>query len=223
MITDYLNQFPIPAAQLPIRLHALLESVPDNPQIQVEVATRYDFDQYGPDREYVHMVMALTPKPEPSLSQFTNEAGDGVISFSTPDVREQGGLAVVNPSVSELDYIVASWGNGSFYSYNLSDKVWMTLGLSPRCLGGDLQKVTYDDLSLPEFGVAEGEISTAYLYSPRRSVRWVMSNEYLRRYLWMLGVYGVRVFFYEALLPDSPELRAVMAGETHVRLEVDGS
>ena len=123
MITDYLNQFPIPAAQLPPRLRDLLESVPDDPQIQVEVATLYNFDQYGPNREYVHMVMALTPEPEPSFPHIPNEARNGVVSFSTPDVREQGGLAVVNPSVSGLDYIVASWGSGSFYSYNLQERV----------------------------------------------------------------------------------------------------
>ena len=218
MITDYLNQFPIPAAQLPVRLRDLLESVPNNPQIRVEVATRYDFGQYSSNREYVHMIMALTPEPKPSFPRIPTEAGDGVVSFSTPDVRAQGDLAAVNLSVSGLDYIVASWGNGSFYSYNLSEKVWMTLGLSPRCFGGNLQKVIYDDLSLPVFGVAEGEISTEYFYSPRRNVRWVISNEYLRRYLWMRGAYGIRVFFYEALLPDAPELRALMAGEAHVQL-----
>ncbi len=222
MVTDYLNQFPIPAAQLPLRLRGLLESVPDAPQIRIEVATRYDFDQYGPNREYVHMVMALTPEPEPSFPHIPNEVEEGVVSFSTPDVRKQGGLMAFNPAVSGLDYIVASWGNGSFYSYNLAEKVWMALGLSPRCIGGDLQKVVYDDLSLPEFGVAEGEISTEYFYSPRRNVRWVMSNEYLRRYLWMRGAYGIRLFFYEALLPDGPELRALMAGEVHMRLGTDG-
>ena len=218
MIIDYLNQFPIPAAQLPPRLRSLLEAVPDDPQIQVEVATSYDFDQYGPNREYVHMIMALTPEPRPSLPRIPNEARNGVVSFSTPVVQTQGDLAVLNPSVSGLDYIVASSGNGSFYSYNLSEKVWMTLGLSPRCLGGNLQKVIYDDLSLPEFGVAEGEISTEYFYSPKRDVRWVMSNEYLRRYLWMRGAYGMRVFFYEALLPESRELRTLMGSEAHVQL-----
>ena len=94
----------------------------------------------------------------------------------------------------------------------------MALGLSARCLGGDAQKVIYDDLSLPEFAVAEGEISTEYYYSPKRNVRWVMSNEYLRRYLWMRGAYGVRVFYCEALLPDGPELRALMSCEPHVQL-----
>jgi hypothetical protein len=215
---DYLNQFPIPAAQLPARLRGLLQAVPNDPQIRVEVATSYDFDHYGPNREYVHMIMALTPEPKPSFPRVPHEAGDGVVSFSTPVVETQGELAVVNPSVSGLDYVVASWGNGSFYSYNLSEKIWMTLGLSPRCLGGNIQKVIYDDLSLPEFGVAEGEISTEYYFSPRRDIHWVISNEYLRRYLWMRGAYGMRVFFYEALLPDSCTLRALMGSEAHVQL-----
>ena len=98
----------------------------------------------------------------------------------------------------------------------------MALGLSPRCLGGDLQQVVFDDLSLPEFGVVKGEISTEYHFSAKRNVSWTMSNEYLRRYLWMRGTYGLRVFFYEALLPDHSDLRAVMAGETHAQLEPDG-
>ena len=222
MLIDYLNQFPIPATQLPMRLRGLLEPVDSKPQLRVEVASRYEANQYGPDREYIHMVMALVPKPGLTRLGIPREASDGVVSFSTPDVREQGGLAEFTPSVSGLDYIVGSWGDGSFYSYNLAEKVWMALGLSPRCLGGDLQRLIFDDLSLPEFGVVEGEISTEYHYSPKRNVSWMMSNEYLRRYLWMRDTYGVRVFFYEALLPDRPGLRAVMEGEAHAQLEPDG-
>ena len=48
-----------------------------------------------------------------------------------------------------------------------------------------------------------------------------MSNEYLRRYLWIRGTYGVRVFYYETLMPDGLELRALMAGEAHVQLGTD--
>ena len=110
------------------------------------------------------MIMALVLKPRLSLLDIPREARNAVVSFSTPDVSEQGGLAEFTPSVSGLDYIVASWGDGYFYSYNLAEKVWMALGLSPRCLGGDLQKVIFDDLSLPEFGVVEGEISTEYYF-----------------------------------------------------------
>ena len=221
MLIDYLNQFPIPATGLPLRLRSLLEPVDGDPQLRVEVASQYDVDQYGPDRESVHMVMALVPKPELALG-IQREAMHGVVSFSTPYVEEKGGLAEFTPSVSGLDYIVASWGDGSFYSYNLAEKVWMALGLSPRCLGGDLQQVIFDDLSLPEFRVVEGEISTEYHFSPKRNIRWTMSNEYLRRYLWMRGAYGVRVFFYEALFTDCPDLRVVMAGQAHTRLKPDG-
>ena len=222
MSNHYLKRFPIASTELPKRLRALLEPVSEDPLTPVEVATRYDFDQYGPDREYVHMVMAIAPDPDVALADVKNTSGHGVVSFSTPDVRQAGGLSEFNPTASGLEYIVASSGNGSFYSYNLAEKVWMALGLSPRCLGGDLQKVVYDDLSLPALGVAGGEVSTEYYYSPKRNVRWLMSNEYLRRYLWMRGAYGVRIFFYEALLPDGPTLRSVMAGESHVKSEPDG-
>lgn len=37
----------------------------------------------------------------------------------------------------------------------------------------------------------------------------------------MRGTYGVRVFYYEALVPDEPELRALMAGDAHVELGVE--
>ena len=220
MITDYLDEFPIPAAQLPPRLRGLLESESDDPQVRVEVAVCYDFDQNGPDREYLRLLMALTP--ESGFQRVPNEASFGVVSYSTPDVQEKGGLSVFNPSLSGLDYIVASWGNSSFYSYNLSEKVWMALGLSPRCFGGNVQRIVYDDLSLPEFRVAEGEISNEYYFSPKRNIHWLMLNEYLRRYLWMRGAYGMRVFFYEALLPDGPALRGVMAGKDQVKLGGDG-
>ena len=218
MPADYLSQFPIPAGKLPPRLRHLLEPAGDSPRLRVEVATRYDVDQRGPDREYVHMVMAAVPESELQGLGVIHEASSGVVSSGVYDVGERGSLAVFTPSVSGFDHIVASWGSGNFYSFNLAEKVWMALGLSPRYVGGDRQKVFFDDLSVPEFGVVQGEISTEYHFSPKRNVRWTMSNDYLRRYLWMRGVYGVRVFFYEALVPDSPEFRVLMKDEAHVRL-----
>ncbi|SUB01267.1 Uncharacterised protein [Pannonibacter phragmitetus] len=222
MLIDYLEEFPIPTAALPTRLRALLEPIGDNPALKVEVATRWDKDQYGPNREYVHMIMAAVPEEAlPSLGVL-DEAANGVVAFSVPDIENRGGLTEFTPSVSGHEYIVASWGNGSFYSYTLAEKVWMALGLSSRTLGGAQQRIIYDDLSLPEFAIAEGEISTQYYYSAQRSVQWTMSNEYLRRYLWMQGAHGVRVFFYEALLPDCSEVRSLMAGQTHVELAPEG-
>ena len=111
-----------------------------------------------------------------------------------------------------------SQGGGSFYGFQLAEKVLVAHGLTPRLLGGDHQKLIYDDLSLPEFGVAEGEVSTEYHYTSKRNVNWSMSNEYLRRYLWMRGTYGVRLFFYQALLPDQPGLRIHMQGKKHAKL-----
>lgn len=218
MTIDYLNQFPIPQAILPPRLRGLLEPVGDNPSLRVEVTTRWDHDHHGPDREYVHMIMAAVPPGGLASLGVANETTDGVVASSVPDIDEQGGLATFVPSISGNDYIVASWGDGSFYGYALAEKVWMSLGLSPRVLGGEQQRIVYDDLSLPEFGVAEGEASTQYYFSAQRDVRWTMSNEYLRRYLWMRGAHGVRVFFYQTLLPDGPDLRAVMAGQPHINL-----
>ncbi|WP_206637138.1 hypothetical protein [Mesorhizobium sp. M6A.T.Cr.TU.017.01.1.1] len=143
MIVDYLAEFPIAAVQLPPLLRSLLELVGDDPRLRVEVTARYEADQHGPNREYVHMIMALVPLPELNALRVAREAGEGVISFSTPDVRQQGGLATFNPSVSGLDYVVASWGNGSFYSYNLSGK--SLDGLRPLA-------------SLPRWGTTAGYI-----------------------------------------------------------------
>lgn len=92
----------------------------------------------------------------------------------------------------------------------------MALGLTPRCEGNDRQHIIYDDLREPVFNVAGGEISSSYLWNLKRDVRWQMTNEYLRRYLWMRGARGVRVFFYEALVAEIPELRELMNGQAHV-------
>lgn len=101
--------------------------------------------------------------------------------------------------------------------------MWMALGLTPRCLGNNEQRLVYDDLGMPEFAVAEGEVSREYHFSASRNVSWRMSNEYLRKYLWMRGCRGVRVFFYQAQCPDSPEFRALMAGRPHVSIQPDNS
>ena len=222
MTIDYLTEFPIPAASLTARLRALLEPVGTSPKQVVEVTTKYDANLEGLDREFVQMIMAVVPEGSPDVTPLLDESRDGVVSFSVPDISNKGGLADYEPSISDYDYIVASRGDGSFYSYSLAEKVWMSLGLSVRCVGNEDQRIIYDDMSLPHLGVAEGEVSNEYYWKPKRNVRWTMSNEYLRRYLWMRGAFGVRVFFYEAQLQDSPVLRALMNGTTHVALEPQG-
>lgn len=220
---NYLDEFPIPAELLPPRLVALLEPTGTDRNLRIDVTTRFEFDPYGPNREHLHMIMALAPGPGPGDVSKFNETGHGVVYSSQPDVNNLGQLKEFHPSVSGLDYIVASRGGGSFYGYHLAEKVWIALGLTPRVLGGDQQKLIYDDLSLPEFGVAEGEVSTEYHYTSKRNVNWSMSNEYLRRYLWMRGAYGARLFYYQTLLPDRPQIRALMHGKAHVLLSPEGS
>ncbi len=173
-------------------------------------------DPHGEHAEHLHLLMAVVPGLESDPIGVLSEAGNGVVEYSVPAGDERGCSAELSPSISGYDYIVAAWGDGSFYAFNLAEKVWMTLGLTPRCVGNDQQRLVYDDLGLPEFGVAEGEVSSDYHWSLKRSVSWRMSNEYLRRYLWLRGARGVRVFYYSALLPDLPEVRAIMRGESHV-------
>lgn len=218
MAFDYLAAFPIPAESLPPRLRGLLEPVGLSPSHFIEVATMHEADPHGDHAEHVHLIMAVVPSDHEFPIKVLSEAGHGVVEYSVPAGDESGCAAGFGPSVSGYDYVVAAWGDGSFYTFNLAEKVWMTLGLTPRCVGNDQQRLVYDDLKLPEFGVADGEVSGDYQWNLQRNISWRMSNEYLRRYLWLRGARGVRAFYYDAQLPDSPALRAVMNGETHVSL-----
>ena len=175
-------------------------------------------DPHGDQAEHLHLLMAVVPGAEGPL-EVLSEAGNGVVEYSVPFGDKCGCSAGFSPSISGHDYIVAAWGDSSFYTFNLAEKVWMLLGLTPRCVGNDQQRLVYEDLGLPELGVAEGEVSSDYHWSLKRAVSWRMSNEYLRRYLWLRGARGVRVFYYSALLPNIPEVRAIMGGESHVVLK----
>jgi hypothetical protein len=213
---DYLESFPIPAQALPPRLRELLEPVGLSPTQHVEVACRHESDPHGATAEYLHLLMAVVPGVDGDPIEVLREAGDGVVESSVPVGDRCGCSAEFSPSISGHDYIVAAWGDNSFYTFNLAEKVWMTLGLTPRCVGNDQQCLVYDDLGLPEFGVAEGEVSSDFHWKLKRNVSWRMSNEYLRRYLWLRGAQGVRVFFYRVQLGEVPEIRALMEGRTHV-------
>lgn len=194
-----------------------------SPSQFVEVASKQECDPHGEQAEHFHLLMAVVPGLDDGPMEVLSETRGGVVEYSVPVGDERGCSANFCPSISGHDYIVAAWGDGSFYTFNLAEKVWMTLGLTPRCVGNDQQRLVYDDLELPEFGVAEGEVSSEYHWSLKRAVSWRMSNEYLRRYLWLRGARGVRVFYYSVLLPDVPEIRAIMDGEPHVfRKPTDG-
>ncbi|MDJ1163928.1 hypothetical protein QHI69_18700 [Burkholderia gladioli pv. gladioli] len=187
-----------------------------SPSQFVEVASKQECDPHGEQAEHLHLLMAVIPGTDNGPMEVLSETRAGVVAYSVPIGDERGCSANFSPSISGYDYIVAAWGDGSFYTFNLAEKVWMTLGLTPRCVGNDQQRLVYDDLELPEFGVAEGEVSSEYHWSLKRAVSWRMSNEYLRRYLWLRGARGVRVFYYSGLLPDVPEVRAIMGEEPHV-------
>lgn len=218
MAFDYLAAFPIPAEVLPPRLRGLLEPVGLSPSQFVEVASMQETDPHGERAEHVHLIMAVVPSDQGFPIQVLSEAGHGVVEYSVPAGDEIGCAAGFGPSVSGYDYVVAAWGDGSFYTFNLAEKVWMMLGLTPRCVGNDQQRLVYDDLTRPEFGVADGEVSGDHQWNLQRNINWRMSNEYLRRYLWLRGARGVRAFYYYAQLPDSPALRAVMNGTRHASL-----
>jgi len=198
------------------RLRGLLEPVGFSPRQFVEVASLQESDPHGEKAEHLHLLMAVVPGADSGPIEVLSEAGHGVVEYSVPFGDTLGCSAGFSPSISGYDYIVAAWGDGSYYTFNLAEKVWMTLGLTTRSVGNDQQRLVYDDLGLPEFGVAEGEVSSEYHWNLKRTVSWRMSNEYLRRYLWLRGARGVRVFYYSAQLPDLPEVRAIMGGESHV-------
>jgi hypothetical protein len=221
-LLDYIQTFPIPEALLPPRLRALLAPVDLTPDHRVDVTVRHEVDPHGPDQEYTHMLMAVVHDIAGLKLQDIDQTGSGVVYSSQPDVDTQGGIRNFNPTVSGHDYIVSSNGGNSFSGFQLSDKVWIALGLTPRTIGATHQLLTYDDLSAPEFGIAEGEVSTEYHYTAKRNVRWTMSNEYLRRYLWMRDAHGVRIFFYQKLFVDEPQLRNLMNGQRHALIKPAG-
>lgn len=215
-IIDYINEFPLPMSCVPLTLKSLLsqESV-DISDSKINVTTRFEKNQYTNGYEHLQMLMACVPEKDIQSLKVLPESVEGTVKSSTPICDEAGGIYPIQTNVSGYDYIVASWGDGARYSYNLAEKVWMTLGLSPRVIGNDEQKIIYDDLSLPIIGVSEGDVASDFEFNLKRDVYWTMRNDYLRKYLWMTGCYGVRVFFYEAYLDDGAEVQQLLNGDSY--------
>ena len=153
-IIDYINEFPLPMSCVPLTLKSLLsqESI-DIPNSKINVTTQFEKNQYKNQYkngyEHLHMLMACVPEKDIQSLKVLSESAEGTVKSSTPICDEVGGIYPIKITVSGYDYVVASWGDGARYSYNLAEKVWMTLGLSPRVVGNDEQKIIYDDLSLP--------------------------------------------------------------------------
>lgn len=219
-IPDYIEQFPLPLDQIPVGLKEVL--VPEsatNPQREVIVTHRYEHNKYKDNYEYLHMIMATVPQEDVHALEVLRESADGVVVTSTPDCRVKGGVRDYNISVSGYGYIVASWGGSSHFSFMLAEDVWMTLGLKPRLIGESEQKVIFDEVSLPDHGVAQGDVSSEYYFGSSKDIKWTMRNDYLRQYLWMKDYVGVRVFFYETYIDRTPEVTELLAGTVHYKLE----
>lgn len=216
MPLDFVADFPLSKPLLPAKLLALLTPVGLTASEKIEVSCREDSPADKPTGEYAYMSMAVVPESEQhSLADLRGMMGH-VVSYSVPVLGKKGSEADFSPTLSGYDYIVASWGDGSSYTYNLAEKVWMALGLTPRCLGSQEQRLAYDDLSLPAFGIAEGEVSAQFEWTASRDIHWWMLNESLRNYLWMRGSVGVRTFYYQKQMEDCAELRSRMGGQSHV-------
>ncbi|SFF08584.1 hypothetical protein [Paracidovorax wautersii] len=215
MNRDFLAEFPIPSHLLPAKLQALLTPVGLIPTEMVEVSSRFDSDPAVKPREYAYMAMAVVPEGA-AADCLSNLRGTVLVAESKPVLREKGNVENFAPCLAGQDYIVASWGSGSSYTYNLAEKVWMALGLVPRCLGNTEQRLAYDDLSLPSFDVADGDVSAEFHWEASRNIRWRMRNDYLRRYLWLRGAVGVRCFYYQGTVEDRAEIRGLMGGKAHV-------
>jgi hypothetical protein len=221
-IIDHVAAFPVPRNLLPPRLLRLLQPIGVEPMDRVEVCCDFEMDHQGTAYEAGQMLMAVVPDDVESPLPVLSEGANGVVSYSVPVLGAKGNSADFTPTVSGYDYVVASWGDSSHSTYTLAEKVWMALGLTPRCIGNDEQRMVYDDLGLPEFNVAEGEVSMGYHYHASRPISWRMSNAHLRTYLWLRGARGVRSFFYEARIADTPQWRALMSGASHVELKPEG-
>nr|WP_295075713.1 hypothetical protein [uncultured Roseateles sp.] len=211
---DFLAEFPVPSHLLPTRLRELLTPVGLSAAEMVEASARFDADEAAPETEHAYMVMAVVPE-EKALDQLSALRGTMLVAESTPVIRDKGNCESFNPTIAGNDYVVASWGSGSSYTYNLAEKVWMALGLTPRCLGNQEQRLVYDDLSVPNFDIADGEVSAEFHWNSSRNIRWRIRNDYLRDYLWLRGAVGVRTFYYQRPLADCAELRGLMAGSAH--------
>lgn len=218
---DYISKLPLPVEQIPQGLKDLL-FVEDNsnPQRDITVTHRYERNKDKDDYEYTHMIMAVVPEDEVAKLSVLRESSEGVVTYSTPDCTKKGGAWGIDISISGYGYIVASWGSSLHYSFFLAEDVWMKLGLKPRLIGDDEQKVIFDEVTSPSYSVAQGDVSSEYYFKSNKDVKWTMRNDYLRKYLWMKGCVGVKVFFFEAYLERTKEVLNLLSGSKHFALNL---
>ena len=200
---NYIDDLPLPNHLIPSKLKELLSPIDASPFNNIEVACAYET---MPFREiFCDMTTVTVP-----LDKIDNlpllYLNHGVVSTG-PD-NDSEGMCDANYTIGSYYSLISSWGNGSLFTYNLSDRFWMTLGLTPRCHSNDT--ISWDDISNDETDIAFGELSTEYCYEYKRNVSWKIRNDYLRKYLWHLGHVAVRVFYYEQDLPRTKELEEII-------------
>lgn len=200
---NYIDDLPLPNHLIPSKLKELLSPIDDSPLNNIEVACAYETTQ---SREiFCNMTTVTVP-----LDKINNlpllYLNHGVVSTG-PD-NDSEGMCDGNYTIGGYYSLISSWGNGSLFTYNLSDRFWMTLGLTPRCHCNDT--ISWDDISNDETDIAFGELSTEYCYEYKRNVSWKIRNDYLRKYLWHLGHAAVRVFYYEQDFPRTKELEEII-------------
>lgn len=166
------------------------------------------------------MIMAVVPEDDVAKLSVLRESSEGVVTYSTPYCTEKGAAWGIDISISGYGYIVASWGSGSHYSFFLAEDVWMKLGLKPRLIGDDEQKVLFDEVASPSYGVAQGNVSSEYYFKSNKDVKWTMRNDYLRKYLWMKGCVGVKVFYFEAFIERTKEVLGLLSGSNQFVLKL---
>ena len=218
----WLDGFPIAENLVPKRLKDLVAEIPNqDPNRHIVVVTHLEIDPHGPDREELVMQTSVVPDEAVDDLAVLRRKSDFSHVSSSLTLEKFGSARNFTPSIGGHDYLVASWGSNSFFNYNLSEKVWMGLGLSARTIGGDHQSLVFDDLGLPEMGIAKGEASSKYHWESSRPVTWTIRNDYLRRYLWMRGAHGVRIFYYSKRIPVTAEWVALLNGSDHFGHEAD--
>lgn len=200
---NYIDDLPLPNHLIPSKLKELLSPIDASPFNNIEVACAYET---MPFREiFCDMTTVTVP-----LDKIDNlpllYLNHGVVSTGSDNDSE--GMCDANYTIGSYYSLISSWGNGSLFTYNLSDRFWMTLGLTPRCHSNDT--ISWDDISNDETDIAFGELSTEYCYEYKRNVSWKIRNDYLRKYLWHLGHAAVRVFYYEQDLPRTKELEEII-------------
>lgn len=205
---NYIDDLPLPNHLIPSKLKELLSPIDDSPLNNIEVACAYET---MPSREiFCDMTTVTVP-----LDKINNlpllYLNHGVVSTG-PD-NDSEGMCDGNYTISGYYSLISSWGDDSRFTYNLSDRFWMTLGLTPRCHSNDT--ISWDDISNDETDIAFGELSTEYCYEYKRNVSWKIRNDYLRKYLWHLGHAAVRVFYYEQNFPRTKELEEIIGENGH--------